>query len=113
MKQLETFRELDPSGSMNLAKEIVRTFLESAPLRVAHIEQAIVSGDSEILGQAAHALKSSSANVGAETLSGLYQQLEKYGRECRIDEARALLDQIRKEHERAVCDMQEILMEAG
>jgi two-component system sensor histidine kinase/response regulator len=113
MKQLETFRELDPSGSMNLAKEIVRTFLESAPQRVAHIEQAIVSGDSEILGQAAHALKSSSANVGAETLSGLYQQLEKYGRECRIDEARALLDQIRKEHERAVCDMQEILTEAG
>jgi DNA-binding response OmpR family regulator len=113
MKKLEAFRELDPSGGMNLANEILRTFLASAPQRVAHIEQAIVSGDSKILGQAAHALKSSSANVGAETLSDLYRQLERLGRERRIDEARALIEHVRKEHERAVSDMQLILMEAG
>ena len=113
MKTLEAFRELDPSGGMTLANEILRSFLLSAPQRVADIEQAIVSGDSEVLGKAAHALKSSSANVGADTLSDLYRQLEKLGREGGIDEARALLDQVRKEHQRAVSDMQQILMGAG
>ena len=110
---LEALRELDPDGGMGLAREIMRTFLASAQQRVEHIEQAIASGDSEILGQAAHALKSSSANVGAETLSGLYKQLEKLGRERRIDEARVLLDEVRKEHQRAVSDMQTLLTEAG
>jgi two-component system, sensor histidine kinase and response regulator len=110
---LEALRELDPDGGMGLAREIMRTFLASAQERVAHIEQAIVSGDSDSLGQAAHALKSSSANVGAETLSGLYRQLELMGRERRIDEARRLIDEVRKEHQRAVSDMQTLLTEAG
>jgi two-component system, sensor histidine kinase and response regulator len=110
---LEALRELDPDGGMGLAREIMRTFLVSAQQRVAHIEQAIATGDSESLGQAAHALKSSSANVGAETLSGLYRQLELMGRERRIDEARGLIDEVRKEHQRAVSDMQTLLTEAG
>jgi HPt (histidine-containing phosphotransfer) domain-containing protein len=80
---------------------------------VADIEQAIVSGDSEVLGKAAHALKSSSANVGADKLSDLYRQLEKLGRERRIADAHALLNHVRKEHKRAVLDIQSILMVAG
>jgi signal transduction histidine kinase/CheY-like chemotaxis protein/HPt (histidine-containing phosphotransfer) domain-containing protein len=112
LKVLGALREIDPDGGMGLAREIMRTFLASAQERVSNVEQAIASGDGEILGQAAHALKSSTANVGAETLSGLYRQLEKLGRERRIDEARALLDAVRKEHQRAVSDMQTLLTEA-
>ena len=114
LKLLEALREIDPDGGMGLAHQIVQTFLDSAQQRVDHVEQAIASGDSEMLGQAAHALKSSTANVGAETLSGLYKQLEKLGREQRIDDARDLLDEVRREHHRAVSDMQALLMgEAG
>lgn len=113
LQVLEALRELDPDGGMGLAREIMRTFLASAQQRVATVEQAIASGDGEILGQAAHSLKSSTANVGAETLSGLYKQLEKLGRERRIDEARVLIDEVRKEHQRAVSDMHILLAEAG
>lgn len=108
---LETLRELDPEGGMGLARQIMQTFLDSAQQRVDHVEQAIASGDNELLGQAAHALKSSTANVGAETLSGLYKQLEKLGREQRIDEASDLLNEVRREHLRAVSDMQAMLLE--
>jgi len=113
LKVLEALRELDPAGGMGLAHEIMRIFLESSRERVDHIEQAIVTGDSTILGQAAHALKSSAANVGAETLSGLYRELEKLGREKRIDEARMLIDEVRKAHQHAVSDMQTLLMEGA
>ena len=108
---LEALREIDPAGGMGLAYEIMRTFLDASGERVEHIEQAIVSGDSTMLSQAAHALKSSAANVGAETLSGLYRELERLGRENRIDEARLLINEVRRAHQHAVSDMQALLME--
>ena len=108
---LEALREIDPAGGMGLAYEIMRTFLDSSRERVEHIEQAIITGDSTILSQAAHALKSSAANVGAESLSGLYRELERLGRENRIDEARMLINEVRRAHLHAVSDMQAMLME--
>jgi CheY-like chemotaxis protein/HPt (histidine-containing phosphotransfer) domain-containing protein len=110
---LESLRELDASGGMDLAKELLRIFLETAPQCVAQVETSIITGDSKALGQAAHTLKSSTANVGAETLSNYYRELEKLGREGRIDEARQLVDRVRQEHQRAVARLREILAEAA
>jgi CheY-like chemotaxis protein/HPt (histidine-containing phosphotransfer) domain-containing protein/anti-sigma regulatory factor (Ser/Thr protein kinase) len=110
---LESLCELDEAGGKDLMKKVLRIFLESAQHSVVQIENAIRAGDSKVLSRAAHTLKSSTANVGAETLSAFYRQLERLGREERIDEARALLDQIRREHHRAVSSIQEILMGAG
>lgn len=109
MKTLNALRELDPEGGMNLAHQIVRTFLDSAQTWVERVEQGVADGDGDALRQAAHALKSSSANVGAERLSGLYRQMEKLGRERRLDEAREALDEVRGEYARAVSEMQAIL----
>ena len=113
MRVLEGLRELDPAGGMDLAMDIMRSFIESAGQGMDHVEKAIVAGNSKVLGQAAHALKSSAANVGTETLSDLYRQLEKMGRENRIDEARALLDRTKQEHDHAVSYLQTLLMEAA
>jgi CheY-like chemotaxis protein/HPt (histidine-containing phosphotransfer) domain-containing protein len=112
-KVLESLRELDPAGGMGLAHTIMRTFLDSSRERVASMEQAIAAGDGVVLGQAAHALKSSAANVGAETLSGMYRELEQLGRENRIDEARRLIDEVRTAHRLAVSDMQALLEEGA
>jgi CheY-like chemotaxis protein/HPt (histidine-containing phosphotransfer) domain-containing protein len=110
---LESLRELDASGGMDLAKELLRIFLETSPHSVDQVETSIITGDSKGLGQAAHTLKSSAANVGAETLSNYYCELEKLGREGRIDEARQLVDRVRQEHQRAVARLREILAEAA
>jgi HPt (histidine-containing phosphotransfer) domain-containing protein len=58
-------------------------------------------------------LKSGAANVGAEALSDFCRQLERLGREQRLDEARALLNEVRREHERALSRIREILQEAA
>ncbi len=110
---LESLCELDEAGGKDLMKKVLRIFLESAQQSVVQIEHAIHAGDSKVLSRAAHTLKSSTANVGAETLSGFYRQLERLGREERIEEARAILDQVKREHHRAVSSIQEILMGAG
>jgi signal transduction histidine kinase/DNA-binding response OmpR family regulator len=108
---LDTLRELDPTGSTDLVKELLRMFLDTAPQAVARLRSAIAAGNSKAVGQAAHALKSSAANVGADRLSVGYRELEKLGREDRIEEARALAHHVDAEHERAVSRLREILEE--
>ncbi len=110
---LKTIRALDPSGGMDLVKRILGIFLQSTDESVRRMESAILERDAAQLSRAAHALKSCSSNVGAETLSGLYRQLERLGREGRIEEARALLAEVRWEHERAVSRMREILQDVA
>ena len=108
---LDTLRELDEAGGTDLAREIFSSFLETADHGLAQVQAAIQTGDAKGLGQAAHALKSSTANVGAQTLSGCYRELERLGRESRIEEARALLAQTQREHRRAVAQLNELLMD--
>jgi CheY-like chemotaxis protein/HPt (histidine-containing phosphotransfer) domain-containing protein len=110
---LKTIRALDPSGGMDLVKKILGIFLESTGESVRRLESSILERDGAQLSRAAHALKSCSSNVGAETLSGFYRQLERLGREGHIDRAHALLAQVRREHERAVSRMREIIEDAA
>jgi HPt (histidine-containing phosphotransfer) domain-containing protein len=98
---------------MGLVHDLLRTFLDTAADSFAQVESAILSGNGEALVRAAHTLKSSSANVGAQALSGYYRELEKFGREGRIDEAHMIFGRVRHEHERAVREMQEILKQAA
>ena len=105
---LETLRELDPAGGTGLAQEVFGQFLESARKGLAQVQAAIGSDDAKALGHAAHGLKSSAANVGAETLSACYRELEAMAREGRMDAARAIVERVRAEHERAVAQLQEM-----
>ncbi|MEQ9001512.1 MAG: response regulator [Coleofasciculus sp. B1-GNL1-01] len=56
--------------------KIVGDYLEDAPERLQAIQSAIATQDAEALRQAAHSLRSSSANLGAVTLSHLCKKLE-------------------------------------
>lgn len=108
-QHLEQFRELDPAGGMDLVKEVVQLYLESAEDIVHKIERAAMAGDAEGLRRGAHALKSSSANVGAETLSGLFKRLEVLGKENNMEMAKPLLGEMRQEYELARQEMQQLL----
>jgi signal transduction histidine kinase/CheY-like chemotaxis protein/HPt (histidine-containing phosphotransfer) domain-containing protein len=111
--KLTALRELDPQGGMGLVKELLQTFVEMAPQAVEQIEASMERGDAKALGEVAHALKSSTANVGAEALSACYRKLEDLGRESRFDEAREFFDHVRTEQQRALSQAREILVEAA
>ena len=96
---------------MGLAREIFEAFLATAGSDVALVEGALADGNAGALRQAAHGLKSSTANVGAQALSACYRELERCGREGRVDAARELIGQLRAEHERAVLQLRAILTE--
>jgi signal transduction histidine kinase/CheY-like chemotaxis protein/HPt (histidine-containing phosphotransfer) domain-containing protein len=110
-KTLDALRALDPEGGMGLAQQILKTFLDSAGERLEAIERAVTANDGSGLAQAAHALKSSSANVGADTLAALFKQLEALGRAGQTAEAQPLLEGVRQEYARASTAMQNLITE--
>ncbi|KRG52677.1 ATP-binding protein [Stenotrophomonas maltophilia] len=58
------------------ALQIVSVFLDDAPAMVQQLQQAAQCGDGPRLKAVAHSLKSSSANVGALSLSAIAQRIE-------------------------------------
>jgi two-component system, sensor histidine kinase and response regulator len=108
---LEALREIDPQGGNGLAAELMQAFLAMAQPGLCDVEKAVFNADSKALAAKAHTLKSAAANVGAQTLSAFYGQLELLGREQKADAAPALLVQLREAQERTVGRIQEILEE--
>lgn len=62
------------------AIQIVSVFLDDAPAMVQQLQQVAQSGDEPRLQAVAHSLKSSSANVGALSLSAVAQRIEREAR---------------------------------
>jgi HPt (histidine-containing phosphotransfer) domain-containing protein len=96
---------------MALVTKLVGSFVDSAEGSFARLAAALTEGNVKGVGQLAHSLKSSAANLGAETLSACYRELEKCGREGRIDDARGLLERTRREQQRALAHLRGLLME--
>ena len=56
--------------------ELIESFLEEAPLLLVQMQGAADSRDRVVLGRAAHTLKSSARDFGADQLSSLCETLE-------------------------------------
>lgn len=75
-KVLQSFRDMVGENAENILAEMIDCYLEDAPKLLRAIAQAVASYDAIALRQAAHTLKSSSATLGAKTLSHLCKELE-------------------------------------
>jgi HPt (histidine-containing phosphotransfer) domain-containing protein len=60
--------------------ELIGDYVEDSTARVTRLCQAAAAGDAEALTLEAHTLKSSSASLGAQSLSALAKRLEELGR---------------------------------
>ena len=63
---------------------------------------AATSNDAESIRQAAHALKSSSANVGAMAFADLCKEVELAAAAGKLDHARVLVDGLLAEHRKVL-----------
>ncbi|MES2149587.1 MAG: response regulator [Pseudomonadota bacterium] len=106
---LETLRELDPDGGGALARELLRIFLDTSTPLLSQTAQALAAGDCDRVRRCAHTLKSSAANVGAQALADLLQQLEAQARNGELAALAAQLYMTRQAHALAVHDIERIL----
>jgi two-component system sensor histidine kinase/response regulator len=114
---LQSLQALDGSVgggfASGLVGELLRAFMDAAPAQWQQVQAAVQAGDTEVLSRAAHGLKSSTGNLGAELLAGHYRDLERCGRAGAVEAARAALPAVRREHERVMRRIHELLGEVA
>jgi CheY-like chemotaxis protein len=91
-----------------LLREVIDIYVSEAPKRIASIRDAISKRDPQLLAAAAHALRSSSGNVGASRVREICAELEKIGRSGEITGAPKLVEELVAEYERAVLALGEL-----
>jgi CheY-like chemotaxis protein/HPt (histidine-containing phosphotransfer) domain-containing protein len=94
---LQSIRNLRGVGGDQMVRRVVDLYLESSSTLVEDLCSGLSQGNAEAVRQRAHALKSSSQNVGADALATLSQKLEEMGRSGKLentDEYRVELDRL-------------------
>jgi CheY-like chemotaxis protein len=77
-----------------IAREIAGIFVESSKGLYAELADAIPAGDAEAVRTRAHSIKGSAGNIGAEALQQLAADMERAGRDGRLEEAERLLPRL-------------------
>jgi signal transduction histidine kinase/DNA-binding response OmpR family regulator len=94
---LNAIRALSADKGELLLQRVVHAFIDDTPGQLHTLRHAIDSVDTGVLRRAAHSLKSSSANVGADALAKVCRELEQLGRTDSTEGAARLL--LEAEHE--------------
>lgn len=83
--RIDALRELNEPGEPDIVKEVVDLFLDDLPGRIRAMREH--ASDGEELKRAAHALKGSARNLGAELLAACAERIEVCAREARLHQA--------------------------
>jgi signal transduction histidine kinase/DNA-binding response OmpR family regulator len=98
---LSNIRALSASNGDALLERVLQAYLEDTPTHLQTIAQAIANGNASQMRKAAHSLKSSSANVGADALARRCKELEQLGRNDTTAGAAALLVEMERSFQAA------------
>jgi two-component system, sensor histidine kinase and response regulator len=96
--RLEAVRSLKAGGPA-LAVRVIQLFLETTPGIMAALRLTASSGDAAGIGRAAHSLRGSGRELGADRVAQLCQQIESLARTGRIIEAASSLPELEEEYE--------------
>jgi HPt (histidine-containing phosphotransfer) domain-containing protein len=99
---LGRIRALHRPGARNLLAKVVGLYFSSSLALTDALRTAVSSDDATGIRQAAHALKSSSANVGAMAFAELCRDVEMAAAEGRLAETRVLVDRLLEEHKQVL-----------
>ena len=82
---LDGIRELRSPESPEILGKLITLYLDISPGMIDEIYDAFAQGDTEKVERTAHSLKSSSAHLGADTLSESCRLIEMAAREKKLD----------------------------
>jgi two-component system sensor histidine kinase/response regulator len=113
LEALATLRHIESLAGRELVKPLLANFIKQAPVDIAEMDSAMAARDGAKVSRLAHGLKSSTANIGAITLSGCYQRLERCARDEELVGAADLVRQLLMEHARVLSRLSELVEENG
>lgn len=86
-------REITSAAGMT-PMELLELFFDDTDANIGHMAQALAAGDQATFNRAAHSLKSSAGNVGAQRVALAALALEKQTKQAFSEETAALFDQL-------------------
>lgn len=90
----QALERLKEWGGDKLAGQMVRLFLKNSGARMDQIRKGADEGELEVAERGAHSLKSSAANIGAETLRTLATRVESASLERDLDTMREIMPEL-------------------
>jgi two-component system, sensor histidine kinase and response regulator len=97
-RTLAGIRAMRKPGSPDLLAKVVGIYSSNSRMLVESIKGAVLANDHGALLRGVHALKSSSANVGATGLAELCREIESLPREGTLDLACVMVERLIEEH---------------
>lgn len=98
---LDNIRSLQREGAPDILEKIIGLYLSNSNNLLEELEKSVRMKDSMQLRSAAHSLKSSSANLGADILAGLCQKMETMGKEGNLQGSDETFETLKMEYEAA------------
>jgi len=96
---LNNIRALSQDRGDALVRKVLNAYVDDTPHHLQALRSAITGRDPQVLRKAAHSLKSSSANIGAETLAQMCREMEALGRAEDTDSAAVILTDMELEYQ--------------
>jgi len=87
-------RSLHRNGRPGFLAQLIEKYIVSSTQHLLSIQRAMAARDATVLWQTAHALKSSSAMVGASTFAELCHELELLGLAAALDRVPEVLNRL-------------------
>jgi HPt (histidine-containing phosphotransfer) domain-containing protein len=94
-------------GNAKLADNVLARFQTQVAGELVKLKETLAAGDIQRLTRIAHAVKGTAANVSAEPVRYLADELERLGREGNLQAAEQKLEDLRTEVERCVAFLQQ------
>jgi len=95
-------------GDKEILLEIYDEFLQECPTRIEAMREGIAKQQADLLDSGAHAIKGSSANLGAQGIQEMASHLEGLARANDLANAGQFLDQLESEIERLQIHLKEV-----
>jgi len=99
-------------GDEQLARVVMRAFLEDIPRQLVTLERLAQGADVEALSAQAHTVKGVAANVGGEALRQTAAAMERLGRDGHMEAARSLLPAV-SEQVQKLCESMRSYLSTG
>jgi HPt (histidine-containing phosphotransfer) domain-containing protein len=106
LSTIDGLRALESPNRPTLVADVMRVYVDSSSELIDDLRASVEDRNAEGVSRGAHALKSSSANVGALPLAALCQELETMGREGNLAGAKDFFERLVLEHRRAIGALQ-------
>ncbi|GAC1620994.1 MAG: hypothetical protein NVS4B7_12950 [Ktedonobacteraceae bacterium] len=99
---LSELHQFQGEGERDIVQELAEAFQFETPPLLEALREAVSNKQPEQLKRAAHNLKGSSSNLGAQTMTALCATLEAIGKNGSVERAAELLPRLEQEYQR-VC----------